>query len=94
MAATNPWRFAAHSLLAVLIVTVFGVLARGQEDDTEPPEIVGLIFSPSSLDLSSGSQALTVTAEITDNLSGVDFVRVELQSPSLVQWQHVYRVGS
>ena len=41
------------------------------EEDTSPPEIHSLSFSPSTVDTSSSEQHIVVTAHITDDLAGV-----------------------
>ncbi len=41
--------------------------------DTTPPTITGASFSPSSIDVSTGDVSVTLSLQITDNLSGVCF---------------------
>ena len=41
--------------------------------DTTPPQLTGLTFSPSSINVTSSAQAVSLTLTLTDNLSGVDF---------------------
>ena len=38
--------------------------------DTTPPQLAGFSFTPTSVDTSSGSATITVTAHVTDDLSG------------------------
>lgn len=40
--------------------------------DTEAPQVVNFSLSPHSIDTSSGSQQILFTAQLTDNLSGVE----------------------
>jgi uncharacterized repeat protein (TIGR02543 family) len=51
--------------------------------DTTPPVLTGLSVTPSTIDVSNGSATLTVSAHITDDLSGVgsNSFEVEVQSP-------------
>lgn len=42
-------------------------------DDTAPPEITGLAFTPSVIDTSAGPQRVTVTMRLTDDLTGISF---------------------
>ena len=39
-------------------------------EDTTPPELVEFDFTPKIVDISSGSQSVTFTAKVTDDLSG------------------------
>ena len=47
-----------------------------------PPALVGLSFSPSSVDTSGGSQTITVAAHITDDLAGFATGFLEFRGPS------------
>ncbi len=55
-------------LLVALLVT--GVIAGTDESDLDPPVLVELSIEPTYVDTSGGSQTITVTARMTDNLSG------------------------
>jgi hypothetical protein len=62
--------------------------------DTAAPQVNGTpVFSPPSLDVSGGAQTLTVTFNLTDDLSGVSFSQQDfaliLVSPSGRQQQYV-----
>ncbi len=50
--------------------------------DTAPPVLTGLTFSPMAVDTTSSSATVTVTAQVTDDLSGVQQVNVDFVSPS------------
>jgi hypothetical protein len=52
------------------------------DPDTTPPTIVSLDFTPKSVDVSSASQPVTVTAHITDDKSGTGFTSLTFTSPS------------
>ncbi len=55
--------------------------------DSSPPQLVGFDFDPKAVNTSGGSQTITVSAHVTDDLSGVATVgnlgiEVRFQSPS------------
>lgn len=50
--------------------------------DLAPPDLVEFSFDPSTIDVSAGSQNLTLTLRITDTLSGFDFGNFLIISPS------------
>lgn len=50
--------------------------------DTMPPELVSAAVAPDTLDVRDSPDTVTVTAEVTDDLSGVDLVSAQFQSPS------------
>ncbi len=41
--------------------------------DLQPPTVTNISVSPSVIDVSAGSQNLTVAVNLTDDVSGVDF---------------------
>src|SRR5262245_15146503 len=53
--------------------------------DTAPPQLVTFSFSPTAIDVTAGSQTVTVTARVTDNLSGTSSVFMSFRSPSGAQ---------
>ncbi len=53
--------------------------------DTEPPEVVSFNFDPKSVDASTSSQEITITARTTDDLSGLDQGSIGFYSPSQSQ---------
>jgi hypothetical protein len=56
------------------IVTVIGT------SDTQPPALVGNVtLTPASVDLTPGPQTVEVSARLTDDVSGVDYVRFEFE---------------
>jgi hypothetical protein len=59
-------------------------VTTAQTSDTTPPQLVAFDFTP-QIDLSMGPQSVTVTIEVTDDLSGVSFVDVVFLSPSGAQ---------
>jgi hypothetical protein len=50
--------------------------------DTTPPQLVSIDFTPKSVDVTSGSQVVTVTAHLTDDNSGVNYAYFYFYSPS------------
>jgi IPT/TIG domain len=50
--------------------------------DTEPPALASFALSASSVNTMTASETVTVTAEITDNLSGFDHGSVVFESPN------------
>ena len=74
-------------LLVVIIVPIitvfpFSVFANINEQDITAPELVELSYSPTTINISSGSQDVTFTLKITDDLAGFDYGRIALKSPS------------
>ena len=56
--------------LGVFTLLAFPTIAAA-DDDTTPPEIHSMSVSPTSVDVTNGPATVTVTATITDDLSGV-----------------------
>ena len=50
--------------------------------DLAPPELTELSFSPSSIDVSTGSQTVTINARIRDALSGYQSGSLHFRGPS------------
>ena len=71
-----------------LTAAIFGLLSlvtpstAFSVDDTTPPELVDFSISPVSVDTSGGSASITLTARLTDDLSGARSFSVVFQSPS------------
>ena len=97
MKVLHPIGFAfcrLFSLLSILFIAVILVnistLSRGyaQDSDVRPAELRNLTFFPTSIDVTDGPQSVTVTAEVTDDLSGVSpgGVIVSFQTPSGIRW--------
>jgi hypothetical protein len=61
--------------------------ASTQVQDTTPPQLVAFSYSPMSIDTSSGSQDVTFTARITDNISGFLAGGLSFRSPSGQQFR-------
>jgi alpha-tubulin suppressor-like RCC1 family protein len=74
-----------------VVVDVTGWYAKS---DTEAPQLQSLSWTPSSVNTSTGSQSITVTARVTDDLSGFDVgpgyshgsMQIRFRSPSYSQF--------
>jgi hypothetical protein len=67
--------------VAVIISLSFAGPACAQISDVEAPQLVSISFTPNSVDVRTTSQTVTVTADITDNLSGVNYAAAYFYSP-------------
>jgi hypothetical protein len=67
--------------VCLMAFTLLFVPAQAQEDVT-PPELVEFSFSPASIDVSAGSQNVTFTLRITDDVSGFFDSGITLMSQS------------
>src|SRR5439155_22285470 len=72
--------------LAYLFLLTTPLLCMGQSFDTTPPTLASFSFTPNAVNVTSGPQTVTVSLNVTDDLSGVlgskAFVQVQLQSPT------------
>jgi hypothetical protein len=59
-------------------------------DDTAPPVLMDFGFSPTSVDVTSGSQNVTFTLRITDDVSGFQRLYCYIFSPSENQYVMLY----
>lgn len=74
----------------LLVLALFCTATVNGQSDTEPPKLLSLSFSPSTVDVTSGPQVVTVQMHLTDNLAGIDTtsgrgVGISLLSPSGIQ---------
>ncbi len=77
------WKYISGVEVEALgIPTEFEVESVG---DTTPPTIASFDFNPKAVDTSTSSQEITVTARLTDDLSGFSQGYFRFQSPSKVQ---------
>ncbi|ANM31013.1 hypothetical protein ABI59_17710 [Acidobacteria bacterium Mor1] len=53
--------------------------------DEQPPALVDFDFTPTAVDVTGGSQVVTVTVEVSDDVAGVDLVGVTFESPGMTQ---------
>jgi hypothetical protein len=72
---------AVIAMYALLAIVALAVPANAQ-DDTTPPKLQALSISSNVIDTSSGPQVVTVTATVTDDLSGVQSVGLGFVAPS------------
>src|SRR5438874_11577492 len=78
-----------YLLRSVPLIVVWCLAATNvqAQSDTQPPQLVDLSISPTTVDVTAGVQTITATVHVTDDLSGIDTssgqrVRVQLFSPS------------
>lgn len=81
---------------SVLLLVLFAAMsmvpsaAVAQTSDTTPPVLVSVNISPAAIDVSVSDQTVTVTIDVSDDLSGFSFGYVYFQSPSGAQQQFAY----
>src|SRR5258706_366019 len=83
MSALGPCNFARNSIKALfllLLAVITALPALGS--DTQPPVLTSFTFSPMAVNTTTSSANVTVTAQFTDDLSGVNYGVVFLTSPS------------
>ncbi len=68
-------------IVLVVAFLLFTSTARTAEDTT-PPELVDFNFAPNTINVSSASQDVTFTMQITDDLSGVYYGKLYFQNHS------------
>jgi hypothetical protein len=66
-------------LVCLILVAALPLLAQ---QDTTPPVLTAFSFSPAQVDTTSTSATVNLTAQITDDLSGVDLAEMFFVSPS------------
>jgi hypothetical protein len=57
----------------------------GQDADTTPPEVIGFNFEPRSIDVTSSPLAVTMTLQLSDDLSGAQGGYIAFESPTGIQ---------
>jgi hypothetical protein len=75
--------------IILIFLMVIQTNVNAQIDDTTPPELVNLQFSPTSIDVSEADQNVTVTIAATDDLVGISYLEVQFISPSAQQIRYV-----
>jgi hypothetical protein len=69
------------STAALFLCSVFwSSFLSGQ--DTTPPELISLTFSPTQVNVANSDQIVNLEIRMTDDLSGVDFIRIFFRSPA------------
>jgi hypothetical protein len=71
-------RYSALFLAALPVMAAIPALAQ----DTTPPVVTGFTFSPMAVNTTTSPATVTVTEQITDNLSGVATAEADFISPS------------
>ena len=78
------------------LVNQFGAAAQVTNDattwDSQPPRVRSFSISPAEFDTESGSRTLTVTARVTDDLTGVQWFQVTLMPLLNSQRSYTYPV--
>lgn len=67
--------------------------AEAQISDTAPPQLVTVSFTPTAVNVIGSAQSVTVTATVTDDLSGTSGVSVRFVSPSGRIFQPINGLG-
>ena len=76
-------RLRALGLLCILAVLAFaGVCPASAQQDTTPPVLVSLDYTPKQIDTTTGPATVTLTAHFTDDLAGVSYGVAYFISPS------------
>jgi hypothetical protein len=83
--ASSRVRMALLACLTLLLGSGATSPLRAQTSDTMPPQLVGMTFSPSTIDVTLSAQTVTFQVAATDNLSGLRSTQVDLRSPSGIQ---------
>lgn len=63
-----------ESILSIMLVSLMfptAMAAIGSTGDTTPPSVISFYFEPKVVDVSSGSQNITFTVRLIDDLSGI-----------------------
>ena len=75
------------SLIRIQMIFLIGLSFLFAQDetrpeDTTPPELINFTISSLVVDVTESSQTVTITAEVSDDISGVDYVSGYFFSPS------------
>src|ERR1700682_1502714 len=69
-------------VIAVLPLILTVLVGAAHAQDTAPPQLKALGFSPSSIDTSRGPANVSVNTTVTDNSSGVSYMEITFVDPS------------
>ena len=72
-------------IVAVFTLLMISTIALAQTSDTTPPELVAFDFNPKNIDVTAVPQNVTITAQVTDDLSGANSFELTFWSPSGAQ---------
>src|SRR5581483_3884292 len=84
---TKPRVRQTQFLLFSIAVTILMIPVVVAAQDTTPPALASFSFAPTSINVGSAAQDVTVTIRVTDDLSGVYDGAVFFYSPSGQQWR-------
>jgi hypothetical protein len=87
-AAGNSSNLDSAALKAMGFTNTLNV--KSVPSDGSPPNLAGFSFSPTFIDTSTGAQNVTLTFQLTDDLSGVDFLAIVFVSQSGGQIQILF----
>lgn len=68
----SPFPPSMRRISLIFILALLTSAVTYAQSDTEPPKILSLSISPTSVDVTSSLQTVTLTVHLTDNLSGID----------------------
>lgn len=71
--------------ITAFLVAPAGFSVAVAQCDADLPVLVDFDFNPKSIDVTGGDQTVTLVFDLTDDVSGIDRVGVQLLSPSTVQ---------
>ena len=80
------------ALLFALLLLAAPPIASGQTGDTTPPMLdpIGTGISPVAIDVTAGSQVVTVTLHVTDDLAGMQQAYIQFIGPAGIQYRYSY----
>lgn len=78
------------SLLAVAFAALLPMVVVAQDSDTNAPVLVNLVIDPDQIDTSASDQTVTLSVDVTDDLSGYSYGYAYLYSPSGQVWVYAY----
>jgi Leucine-rich repeat (LRR) protein len=87
MLKKRKMRFIEFFMLIVLCLVFITPLSIAEEDIT-PPEVMSIEVSPDTIDISDGGKTITVIAEATDDISGIEYFIVGATSPTGIHSYH------
>ena len=68
-------------LLTVMMIIPLDDSASGQTEDLTPPQLTAFDFTPKNIDTTAGPASVTVSFQVTDDLSGATTFDVQFGSP-------------
>ena len=65
----------------LLTLSLLLIISVSAQDDTTPPILQSLTFTPDTINTTNSSQTVATTIRVTDDLSGVRYARVYFDPP-------------